>query len=196
MTARTERDHPRRLGCEQARHQRVSEREVPHVIDAELALPSRTNPRVRAGHDACVVDQQVERAMVLAPGSCEIAHARDVGEIHRRDAHAIDTGELGLGHIRAPRGNGDFHTGAGERTHRFQTDARITTRHDRLSSAQIDALEHFVRLGFSSETRTDGLLSLCTHSSSPLHIGDPDPDSRRFIQRPRWADLRARPSRR
>ena len=59
-------------------------------------------------------------------------------EIHRRDAHAIDTGELGLGHVRAPRGNGDFRTGAGERTHRFQADARITARDDRPATAQID----------------------------------------------------------
>lgn len=80
MGARGHRDHAGAAGLDR-RPQPVDEREVTEVVGRELRLPTRPDPRLRAGHDPGVVDDEVDRAARVEEPLGEGAHALQVAEI-------------------------------------------------------------------------------------------------------------------
>ena len=82
VAGRAERDHARAAAVRQQRPQQVGEREVTEVVGGELRLPARPHPRLRAGHDRRVVDEDVDAAPVVehaparTPARCRASRGR------------------------------------------------------------------------------------------------------------------------
>jgi hypothetical protein len=103
----------------QASEQQAGEREVAEVVGAELQLEAVGGLAVRRGHDAGIVDQQVE-ALVRAT-SRERSHGIERAEVERLDVERRgrraladrSRGALALGRVAA--GEHDVRAGASER---------------------------------------------------------------------------------
>ena len=138
-------DNPRALRCLQQRHQGVGEREMAHMVDAELGFPARADPRLRTGHDAGIVDQQVEVAVAVADLPGEPAHRGQIRQIHRRHGHiAVDARQALLRLVRRADRHDDRGPLGRKRAHRLQPDAAIAAGDDGGLARKVDVGEHLV----------------------------------------------------
>ena len=124
------------------RHQRGGEREVPHVVHPELRLPTGAHAGFRAGHDAGVVDQEVERREVGEHGLCELPDGGEIGEVQRSASHAVDPGQC-LGRLLGgAHGHDHLHALGGEGLGGLDADAAVAAGHDGGLAGQLEVGEH------------------------------------------------------
>ena len=110
------------------RQQQVGQREVAEVVGADLQLEAVLCARLGRGHDAGVVDQDVE---VAVPALGELPDRREVGEVE--PAHRDGTPHVGRG-LLAPggvaHGEGHARAGAGELAGGDPADPAVGAGHD------------------------------------------------------------------
>ena len=182
-----QRHHPRILRSLDQRQQGRRQRKMAHMVGAELQLPARPHPHFRTGHDASIIDQQIERRVVGGKAECEPLDRCDIGQIHQRDAdiagHACQR-RIGLFGI--ARRHGDRCARCRQRAHRFQPDPRIAAGDDHHLALEVDAFEHLMRFAMAAERGIDRLLVVGDHRRLSLRV-------RRFRRAPLRADNRHNP---
>ena len=158
MAGGAERDHPRAAAVRQQRPQQVGEREVAEVVGGELRLPARPHPRLRAGHDRRVVDEDVDAAPVVEHLPGERPHAVERAEVELADPRALDPLEHLGGVLRPPGRDDHLRARAAQRAHGLQPEARVAAGDDREATAEVDALEHLGRRRAVAEAGADRAL--------------------------------------
>ena len=115
--------------------------EVTEMVRGELHLPPLRSPQLRGGHDAGVVDQDVQRPV---PVGDEGRDGRLISEIQRRDQDPLvaGAGRDVFGGTRASldvaHGQGDLGVRARERPGGLDSDTGRAAGDDRTFAAQID----------------------------------------------------------
>ena len=172
------------FGRLQLRGEFHGQRHVAEMVGAELAFPALADAGEGAGHDAGIVDQEVQRP--AGPGIVigKAAHAGEVGKVHRRDLDLTgDAGERFGCEFRTPRGYGDARPGRGEGADGFQPDAGIAAGDDGILALEVDALDDFLGRALGMKAGADRFLVLCRHGVSSLWRVAANRVSRRRAQR-------------
>ena len=119
-------DHTGTIGTTQQWKQPLSQGEVPHVVNPELRLPAWTHAREWAGHDASVVDQDVELRQLLGHAVGEGADRRQVREIQGCGLNlAVNAGQRFRGLLRSAHRDHDVGACRGQGPSRLQPDAAV-----------------------------------------------------------------------
>ena len=110
--------------------------EMAEVVDAHLALEAVRRARVRHGHDAGVVDEQVEALVALAEGVREAPDGVEAGQIELHE-DGIGGGKLGPQRVERPlsplggaAGEHRRRALARQLPRRLETDAAVRARDD------------------------------------------------------------------
>jgi hypothetical protein len=141
-----DRDDPRSVaGARDRGPEPVDERVVTEVVGGELRLPAGPDPRLRAGHDPGVVDDDVGAAAGGEEPFGEAAHALQVTEVEFVDLDAVEAGERLFGGLRPSRGDDDVRSGPYERPRGLQPEAGVTAGHDREPVRKVDPPQDVVR---------------------------------------------------
>ena len=107
------------------------QRHVAEMVGAELAFPALADAGEGRGHDAGIVDQDVQAAAGFEIMVGEAAHAGEVAEVHGGDLDfAGDAGQRFGGGVCPARRNRDARAGAGEGANGFEADAGIAAGDD------------------------------------------------------------------
>ena len=166
---RRQRHHSRCFRLFEQGHQRPGQCEMAHMVDPELAFPAGSDPVQRAGHDAGIVDQQVERIDTIIDRGGKGADRIEIGEIHFGRGHvAFDRRQIFLRLGRIAHRHDHRGPGIGQRPGGFQPDAGIAAGDDRGPAGQVDAGEDFVRFALGVKARAERFLVCCCHCLNPF----------------------------
>ena len=117
------------------RQQEVRQRERTEVVRADLQLEAVGGAPARHGHDARVVDEDVQR---LVPRGGEGAHRREVGEVQAAHlCRAVHRRGGGLAALGVADGEHDAGAGARELARRHGADAAVGAGDDRRAAGHV-----------------------------------------------------------
>jgi hypothetical protein len=154
-------DHAGAVRGAQGRQQALGELEVAEVVGGELLFVAACveDPRT-GGHDAGVVDQDVQGASRGAVPRCERVDRCRVGKVEVVGLDVVDAGECGGGAV--GMAHADEHRGAraGQCAGGFESNAAVSCRDDDVVAGQVDARKHVLGGGRGGESGPDRVLFL------------------------------------
>lgn len=170
MSVRADRDDARVAGGGESVAQAEGEREMPEMVRGELRLPALTGAvQVRQGHDARVVDQNVQWTL---PRGREGSDGGTVGQFQPGDQNTVVAG------LRRDLGRGAFagfdvpdrerHLGSrrGQSPRGLDADARCTAGDNGTPAGQVDAGDDLFSGRFPAERGADA--DVADHDDSVL----------------------------
>ncbi len=169
VAARRQRDHAGAVRALQRRQEPHEQLEVADVIDRELRLEPARIARQRRGHDAGVVDQQVERALGMARR--ERVDRRRGREVHRLDHDVRELAECPARLREVARRDDDLRPRGGEHARGLEADAGVAAGHDRELAVEPAVADHLARRGGRAEAGGEWLLLRHVVASHDANIG-------------------------
>ena len=136
----------------------VDERVVAEVVGRELRFPARSDTCLGAGHDARVVDEDVDAAVRGQEAFGEGPYGVEIGEVERVDLDSLDAADRLPRGLRPPCGHHDTGARRRQRTRRLQAEARVAAGDDGELPGQIDAAQDFRGGAVGSEGGADAVL--------------------------------------
>mmetsp|Transcript_26182 Transcript_26182/g.33485 ORF Transcript_26182/g.33485 Transcript_26182/m.33485 type:complete len:271 (+) Transcript_26182:119-931(+) len=136
VRCRRQGDQTRRSSLFHRGQKPLCKRHVAKMINAKLAFPARSNPRQRTGHDASIIDQDIQLTTAADIIICELSNRRDVCEVHTGNIDlSVHLSERFFSGIWATSRDGDVCAHACQRTDFFNTDTAIAAGDDDIFAA-------------------------------------------------------------
>jgi hypothetical protein len=129
---------------------------VADVVHRELRLEPTRIARQQRGHDAGVVDEEVQRA-IAEPGRERVDRGRHA-EVELIDRDVRETRERGGRFRDVACGHDHVRTGGGKHARGLETDAGVATGYDRGGAVESALADHLAGLGLRAEARGKRML--------------------------------------
>ena len=152
MPGRGQGDDAGGLGPLHGRRERQAHRHVAKMVDAELAFPAGADAPFRAGHDAGIIDENVETAFGVVIVARELLDRFQVRQVHRGNFDFAGHVSQGIfRHFDAAGRNGHPRPGAGKGADGLEADAGIPACDDGILAGEVYAFKHLAGGRFAVE---------------------------------------------
>ncbi len=159
VAGRGEANDPRAPARDQKRQQRISQNEMAEMVGGKLAFPVAPHPRLGTGHDAGIVNQQIEPVFAVSNSLGIGLYTIQIREVHLTDNDVPGyAGQSLRRFFRRAQRNVYLGTGVRQRSGCFQTNSAIAAGNNRYFAIQVNTRQHLVRLAPGAESGVDSLL--------------------------------------